>query len=102
MKALPDGERRVTLRASDVPLALMTKLHLVVARIDGSLRLLTSRAIRTSRFSMAVGPAVSGDLWRLEGLGMHPIEIKRVSPTSPVPVPPRPLLSKAMPRFSAG
>ena len=35
VKALPDGERRVTLRASDVPLALMTKLHLVVSRIDG-------------------------------------------------------------------
>ena len=41
MKAFPDGERRVTLRASDVPLALVTKLRLAVARIDGSLRLLT-------------------------------------------------------------
>ena len=45
VKALQDGERRVTLRASDVLLALMAKLHLVVARIDGSLRLLTSRAL---------------------------------------------------------
>ena len=55
VKALSDDERRVTLRASDVPLAWMTKLHLA------------SRVIRTSRFSMAaaldvVGPAVSGDL----------------------------------------
>ena len=86
----------------------MAKLHLVVARIDGSLRLLTSRVIRTSRFSMVVdldvvGPAVSGDLWRLDGLGMHPVVIKRVqrrgpiqppvrvSPTAAVPVPRRPL-----------
>ena len=55
MKALPDGERRVTLRASDVPLALMAKLHLA------------SRVVRTSRYSMAValdvvGPAVSENL----------------------------------------
>ena len=55
VKALPDDERRLTLRASDVPLVLMTKFHLV------------SRVIRTSRFSMAaaldvVGPAVAGDL----------------------------------------
>ena len=43
------GEWCVTLGASDVPLAFMTKLHLVVARIDESLRLLASRIIRTSR-----------------------------------------------------
>ena len=33
---------RATLRESDVPLALMAKLHLVVAWIDGSLQLLAS------------------------------------------------------------
>ena len=78
VKSLPDGERRVTLRMSDVPLDLMTKLQLVVPRIDGSLRLLASRVIHTSRFYMVVDldvvdPAVSGDLWRLEGLGCTPL-----------------------------
>ena len=89
VKAKPDGERHVSLRPSDVPLALMTKLHLVVARVDGSLRLLASRVIRTSRFSMVValdvvGPAIAGDLWRLEGLGMHPIVIMPVQRRGPV------------------
>ena len=42
VKALADGEWRVTLCASGVPLALMATLHLVVARIDGTLRLLVS------------------------------------------------------------
>ena len=46
LKTLPTGRRRVTLRASDVPLALMATLHLVVARIDGSLRWLASLVLK--------------------------------------------------------
>ena len=54
VKALPEGKRLVTLRVSDVPPILMTELHSVVARIDGTLRLLASRVIRTSHFSMVI------------------------------------------------
>ena len=108
VKVRPDGERRATLRASEVPLAHLDRLHLLVARIDENLRLVSSRVIRTSRFAMVVdmevvGPALSTAFWRLEGLGMHPVVVKkverraptvaavRVSPTAPVPAPKRPL-----------
>ena len=40
-KALPDSKRRVTLRASNVLLALMRKFHLVVARIDAAIACIT-------------------------------------------------------------
>ena len=62
VKALPDSERRATLRASDVPLALMTKLHLVVARMDGSLRLLASPHFHLSFFVAGLDVVVL--LWR--------------------------------------
>ena len=67
VKALPDGERRVTLRAFDVPLALMTKLHLVFARINGSLRLLTSRVICTTRFRVNVCVCVNRSIVNMSG-----------------------------------
>ena len=78
VKALPDGEWRATLRASDVALAVMAKLYLVVAWVYETLRLLPSRVIRTTRFSM-IQPLVP------EGLVHHRDQGDSTPRASPAP-----------------
>ena len=48
VKAPPATGRRVTLRASGVPLAMLDKLALLVARVDPALRMLEHRVVRTT------------------------------------------------------
>ena len=59
----PSGDqRRLTLRASDVLVALMDKLPLLVARIEADLYFVGARVIRTSRYTMVVDIDVVGSL----------------------------------------
>ena len=110
MKNPSGDQRRLTLRASDVPVALMDKLPLLVARIDADLRFVGARVIRTSRYTMVVDIDVVGSLlpdasFRFDDLGMLPVVVKRLPPRrsvapvvralpkSAVPAPRRPLSS---------
>ena len=109
VKARAPDQRRFTLRASEVPLALMDKLSLMITRVDPDYRLVSSRIIRTTPYSMVVDMEVLGSSpltgeCRLDKLGMRPIVVKclpprrpvapvRVVPTAKVPFPSRPLSS---------
>ena len=97
------------LRASEVPLALLDKLSLVVTRLDADFTLVSSRVVRTGRYSMVVDFQIRGASpapeYRLDGLGMRPVVVKLLAPRKPavpisrlapggrVPIPSRPLSS---------
>ena len=89
VKARAPGQRRFTLRASEVPLALMDKLSLMIIRIDPDFRLVSSHIIRTTPYSMVVDMEVLGSSpltgeCRLDKLGMRPIVVKCLPPRRPV------------------
>ena len=90
---------------------MMDRLYLVLARIDPDLQIQSSHVIRTSQYSLLVdlvvlGPALSRDSWRIDGLGSRPVVVTkfqpqrstitavRVLPTAPVPAPKRALTNK--------
>ena len=87
--------RRLTLRASNVPLAMLDKLALLVARVDPDLTLVAQRVARTTYDSLVADLTVeSKDLsqspqeeWCLYGLGTRPVVIKRLQPRRPAPLP---------------
>ena len=82
---------RWTLRASNVPLAMLDRLSLLVARIDASLSLVDHRVLRTSYDSLVADLTVEGmDLahcppeeMSFAGLGCRPVYVKRLPPRRP-------------------
>ena len=86
------SSRRVTLRASGVPPALLDKLAMLVARVDADLKLVGHR-IWGSTFDgyLTVGLTMEGkefspgspEEWRFSGLGLHPVVLKRLEPRRP-------------------
>jgi hypothetical protein len=93
VKASPT--RRWTLRASNVPLAMLDKLALLLARVDPDLSLVGHRVLRTTYDSLVADLMVEGkDLstsaqeeWCFYGLGTRPVIVKKLQPRRPVPVP---------------
>ena len=92
VKIAPAAGRRVTLRANGVPLAMLDKLHLLVAKVDCDLRIVESRVIRTTYDSLVAnlvveGKDLAGDEWRFSDLGMRLVVIKKLLPRRPAPAP---------------
>ena len=92
VKIAPAAGRRVTLRASGVPLALLDKLPHLVAKADRDLRIVESRVVRTTYDSLLAdlvveGKDLAGDEWRFSDLGMRTVVIKKLLPRRPAPVP---------------
>ena len=92
VKIAPAAGRRVTLRASGVPLALLDKLPHLVAKVDRDLRLVESRVVITTYDSLVANLVVeskdlAGDEWRFSDLGMRTVVIKKLLPRRPAPVP---------------
>ena len=84
------GGGRTRLRASGVPLALLDRLHLVVARINPDLRVVEQRVVRTTYDSLVADITVEGEVnsaaeWHLQGLGCRAVVVRRLSSTRPVP-----------------
>ena len=92
VKIAPAAGRRVTLRASGVSLALLVKLPHLLAKVDRDLRLVESRAARTTYDSLVAdlvveGKDPAGDEWRFFDLGMRMVVIKKLLPRRPAPAP---------------
>ena len=62
----PD-DRRNWLRASEMSIALMDRLHLVVARFNPDAKLVSQRTIRSSRFSLVMDLDLPGPFGALKG-----------------------------------
>ena len=100
---VPGELRRTTLRAS-VPLAYVEKLpQFLSIHISADLQLLATRVVRTSPYSMVVdlevmGPALTQEVWRCEGIGMRPVVVKKLERRSPPPVVSRVSLTAPVPQ----
>ena len=85
------SSRRVTFRATNVPLSILDKLPHLVSRLDADLQLVSSRvAWFTSPLFAVVDLEVSspdpvGDdaSWQLLDLGIRPVVVKRLPPRRP-------------------
>ena len=95
---VPSAATRTRVRASGVPVALLDNLDQVAAALGPSLNVVTRRVLRTTYDALVVdltleGPALPGNLWKLDGLGCQPVVVRRIdfrrsgskaSPLSPV------------------
>ena len=75
---VPSAATRTRVRASGVPVALLDNLDQVAAALGPSLKVVTRRVLRTTYDALVVdltleGPALPGDLWKLDGLGCQPV-----------------------------
>jgi len=82
---VPRSEPQTRVRASGIPVTLMTTLEKVATALHPELKIIQQSVLRTTYDGLVVdlvlqGPPLSGDEWRLSGFGCKPVVVKRLTP----------------------